>query len=166
MGQKFFFIRELIPDLGQKGSLMKSLLYDNAINARPQPFQKIVRIFIGQGAPMLKLLQLALRRGIETEYINKLLPAFDFPVDSGKSTAPAFHKTESLFQSADLIELLSERELEVLRYLKTHLTVVEISRALYVAPSTIHTHVRNIYSKLDVHNRIEAIQKANELKLI
>jgi len=83
-----------------------------------------------------------------------------------KSEFPLPSPTQIKNESSDLTEPLSQRELEVLRFLNTHLTVVEISREMYVAPSTIHTHVRNIYGKLGVHNRIEAIQKASELRLI
>jgi LuxR family maltose regulon positive regulatory protein len=115
-----------------------------------------VRIFVKNGAPMARLLQIASSRGIETEYINKLLPAFNILVASHKSITPV-HR---------LIEPISERELEVLRFLNTHLTIPEIAQEMVIAPSTIRTHVRNIYNKLDVHGRIEAIQKAKEFGLI
>ena len=64
-----------------------------------------------------------------------------------------------------LIEPLSERELEVLHMLKTDLSGPEIARELVIALSTMRTHTQNIYSKLGVSNRREAIRKAEELNL-
>jgi len=75
-------------------------------------------------------------------------------------------KKDIQIPSQKLIEPLSKRELQVLRLLASALTGEEISRELFVSASTIHTHIRNIYSKLDVHGRIEAIQKAKELSLL
>jgi LuxR family maltose regulon positive regulatory protein len=65
-----------------------------------------------------------------------------------------------------ILEPLSERELDVLRLLNSHLSVPEIAQELTVAPSTVRTHVRVVYNKLGVHGRLEAIQKAKELALI
>ena len=123
-----------------------------------------VRIFVERGAPMVSLLQIALKRGVATNYITGLLSAFNLPIEpleSGTPIAPA-----SRSSVANLIEPLSERELEVLGFLNTHLSTPEIAREMVLAPSTIRTHVRNIYAKLGVHGRIEAIQKARELDLI
>ena len=67
---------------------------------------------------------------------------------------------------AELLEPLSERELQVLRLLDSAMTSEEIAGELFVSVYTIRTHIRNIYGKLDVHRRIEAIQKARNLGLI
>ncbi len=63
-------------------------------------------------------------------------------------------------------EELSTSELRVLRYLPTNLTRPEIARELYVSVNTVNTHVRNIYSKLDAHDRSSAVQRARELRLL
>lgn len=60
---------------------------------------------------------------------------------------------------------MSERELEVLRLLNSHLAVPEIAREMMIVPSTLRTHIRNIYLKLDVHVRLEALQKARDFRL-
>ena len=60
---------------------------------------------------------------------------------------------------------MSERELDVLRLLNSHLAVPEIAREMMIVPSTLRTHIRNIYLKLDVHMRLEALQKARDLRL-
>ncbi len=112
---------------------------------------------------MLELLQVAARRGIHTAYIQKLLPAFKTAETSQRSSIP---ETRSNAQPPSLFEPLSERELQVLRLLQSAMTSEEISRELFVSVNTTRTHIRNIYSKLAVHGRIEAIQKAKEFDLI
>ena len=63
-------------------------------------------------------------------------------------------------------EELSEAELRVLRYLPGNLRAPEIAAELFVSPNTVRTHLRHIYSKLDAHNRSEAVARARELGLL
>jgi LuxR family maltose regulon positive regulatory protein len=65
-----------------------------------------------------------------------------------------------------LIEPLSERELEVLKHLAHHKTNQEIAQALVISINTVKTHLKNIYGKLGVHDRREAVAKAQELDLL
>jgi LuxR family transcriptional regulator, maltose regulon positive regulatory protein len=69
-------------------------------------------------------------------------------------------------RESGILEPLSHRELEILRLFKTELSGPEIARELVVALSTVRTHTKSIYSKLDVNNRQEAIKRATELNLI
>ncbi|MBN1316591.1 MAG: hypothetical protein JXA42_14030, partial [Anaerolineales bacterium] len=115
-----------------------------------------VRIF-DYGQPVVKLLRRALAGGIYPKYSAQLLAAFEPHSDQSDSSAPS---------SESLIEPLTDRERQVLNLLTTSLSTPEIAREMVVAPSTIRTHVRNIYNKLGVHNRIEAIHKARDLGLI
>ena len=62
--------------------------------------------------------------------------------------------------------LLSERELEVLCFLAKGLTYEGIGQQLFLSLNTIQFHVKNIYSKLLVNKRVQAIEKARELNLI
>jgi LuxR family maltose regulon positive regulatory protein len=64
------------------------------------------------------------------------------------------------------IEPLSESELRVLRYLPTNLHASEIASELYVSLNTIRTHMRNVYLKLGVHSRADAVKRARELGLL
>jgi LuxR family maltose regulon positive regulatory protein len=64
------------------------------------------------------------------------------------------------------IEALSESELRVLRYLPTNLRATEIAGELFVSLNTIRTHVRNVYLKLGVHSRADAVTRARELGLL
>ncbi len=88
---------------------------------------------------------------------DKLLAAFAQPVAAPKSAI--------IHQKSDLIEPLSERELEVLKLLRTDLNGPEIARDCMVSLSTIRTHTQNIYAKLGVNNRRAAVRRAEELDL-
>lgn len=68
--------------------------------------------------------------------------------------------------AAPLQEPLSESELRVLRYLPTNLPAPEIAAELFVSLNTIRTHLRNVYTKLGVHSRADAVTRARELGLL
>ena len=68
--------------------------------------------------------------------------------------------------AAPLQEPLSRSELRVLRYLPTNLPASEIAAELFVSLNTIRTHLRNVYAKLDVHSRADAVKRARELGLL
>ncbi|MGR5861893.1 response regulator transcription factor [Bacillus pacificus] len=61
---------------------------------------------------------------------------------------------------------MSQRELEVLKVLSTGAKNKEIAERLCISISTVKTHIINIYAKLEVSNRVEAINKATEKGLI
>jgi LuxR family maltose regulon positive regulatory protein len=61
---------------------------------------------------------------------------------------------------------LTEGELRVLRYLPTNLRGPEIASELFVSPNTIGSHLRNLYAKLGVHSRADAVTRARELGLL
>jgi LuxR family maltose regulon positive regulatory protein len=65
-----------------------------------------------------------------------------------------------------LAEPLSESELRVLRFLPGNLSAPEIAGQLYVSTSTVKTHMRHIYEKLDAHRRAEAVDRARALGLL
>jgi LuxR family transcriptional regulator, maltose regulon positive regulatory protein len=67
--------------------------------------------------------------------------------------------------AADSADELSERELAVLRLLSSRLSLREIGNELYVSLNTIKTHTRNIYAKLRVSSRDQAVARARELGL-
>ena len=148
--------------LGREEDALKTIRHCLAI-AEPEGY---VRVFVKRGAPMARLLQAALRQGIAPKYITELLSAFNCVGEAEESFHDESKTPASRFSSARLSEPLSERELEVLRFLNTNLSTLEIAREMILAPSTVRTHVRNIYAKLDVHGRIEALQKAKDLDLL
>lgn len=68
--------------------------------------------------------------------------------------------------TAGLVEQLSQRELAVLRYLPSTLSLPDIARELYVSPNTVKTQCNAIYRKLAVTSRHAAVQAARELRLL
>jgi LuxR family transcriptional regulator, maltose regulon positive regulatory protein len=115
--------------------------------------QGYIRIFVDEGPAMATLLQAAAKRTTAPEYVRRLLAA------SGN-----FDNTTPV--SNVLTEPLSERELDVLRLLGTDMDGPDIARQLVVSLSTVRTHTRSIYSKLDVNNRRAAVSRAHELHLL
>jgi LuxR family maltose regulon positive regulatory protein len=68
--------------------------------------------------------------------------------------------------AAGLVEPLSEREMAVLHYLPSTLSLPEIARELYVSPNTVKTQCSAIYRKLGVTGRRAAVQAARERRLL
>lgn len=130
--------------------------------AEPQGY---VRIFVDEGAPMAQLLVKAAARGMTPEYIERLLAALDVEQKPNTSLPPLPTSLTSP-ASQPLIEPLSQRELEVLRLFKTELPGPEIAQELVVALSTLRTHTKAIYGKLNVNSRQAAVKRATELGLI
>jgi LuxR family maltose regulon positive regulatory protein len=60
----------------------------------------------------------------------------------------------------------TERELEVLRLLAAGLSNAEIGRELHITLGTVSNHLRNIFAKLEVDNRVKAVLKAKELSIL
>ena len=109
---------------------------------------------------MARLLYKALNRGIAPDYVRRLLVAF--PVAEPEQTDPS--KTQA--SRSELVEPLSERELEVLQLIAEGLTNQEVASRLYVALNTVKVHTRNIHAKLGVNNRIQAVARARALGVL
>ena len=128
-----------------------------------------VRVFADCGPPMTKLLQTAQTRNITPTYTHLLLTATETwgqQPEAPASLPQVAERSRSAPAPPSLIEPLSQRELEVLRLLNTELSGPEIARELVVALSTVRTHTKRIYSKLNVTNRRAAVKRAAELDLI
>jgi LuxR family maltose regulon positive regulatory protein len=136
-----------------------------------------VRVFVDEGSPMIALLQEAIKHGIAQKYGNQLLTAFENIEEKKPIPQPLIEETSPkgmrpLVEPEDrpaknlLVEPLSERELEVLRLLRTDLNGPDIARELMVSLNTVRTHTQNIYAKLGVNNRRAAVRRAEELNLL
>jgi len=117
-----------------------------------------IRTFADAGEALIPLLQEAARRGVHPEYVGQILAVIGKqPPRELKVPAPGGWL---------MVEPLSERELEVLRLVAAGLSNREIAASLYLSPGTIKTHVHNIYGKLGVGNRTQAVVRAKELELV
>ncbi len=119
-----------------------------------------IRIFVDEGPPMAQLLCEAPNRGIMLDYGHRLLAAF--PVAQPEEAA----STKPQVKQSEIFEPLSDRELEVLHLIAEGLTNPEIASRLYLSIHTVKAHTRNIYGKLGVHNRTEAVAKARVLGIL
>lgn len=138
-----------------QGETSSALVPLNQALAMAEP-EGFVRIFVDEGAPMAELLRAAgALRGPASSYAERVLDAM----------APTGQPAASGGPARPLIEALSERELEVLRLLRTELSGPEIARHLVVSLNTFNTHTRNIYGKLGVNNRRAAVRRADDLHL-
>jgi LuxR family maltose regulon positive regulatory protein len=109
---------------------------------------------------MRMLLREAVKRGITPGYGNKLL------AELGVSGYGNVGESRPHTHTQPLPEPLSEREMEVLQLLDTYLSSTEIAEQLCISANTVRYHIKNIYGKLDVHSRSDAVQRAQELGLL
>jgi len=121
-----------------------------------------VRIFVDEGEAMRLLIEKQSRNRDHplSDYVDKLLAAFTQPVAAPKMAAP---KSAIIHKKSDTIEPLSERELEVLKLLRSELSGPEIAQQLIVSINTFRTHTKNIFIKLGVNDRRAAIRRAEDL---
>jgi LuxR family maltose regulon positive regulatory protein len=119
-----------------------------------------IRIFVDEGPPMAHLLYEALSHGVAPKYVNRLLAAL--PDAKPQQAGPLEMQTPE----PDLVEPLSERELEVLAIIARGLTNREIASRLFLSLNTVKAHTRNIYGKLGVHNRTQAVAMAQTLGIL
>jgi LuxR family maltose regulon positive regulatory protein len=124
-----------------------------------------VRLFVDEGAPMATLLRHAASRGIASSYVNKLLASFEDETKDERRKTEA-HPSSFVLRHSSLIEPLTRRELEVLRLLVRGLSNREIAEVLTISVGTVKTHVHNIYGKLGVRDRPQAIVRAGDLNLV
>jgi LuxR family maltose regulon positive regulatory protein len=161
-GAKRYLIEALVLDallndtLGQTAKSRQSLTSALGLGEA----HGFLRVFLDEDLPLEQLLAELRTSGenIQDDYLDKLLESFsaDHSQDGPRRD----------YVQQDLVEPLSERELEVLGYLDTHLTSTEIADVLSIATSTVRSHIKSIYSKLNVHNRNEAVIRAQELDLL
>jgi LuxR family maltose regulon positive regulatory protein len=124
--------------------------------AEPQGYSSV---FLEYGPPGIHLLREAIKNGVAPLYLSKVLASLDSETRPA-ALVPVQHLAEAPF------ELLSEREMEVLRLAAAGKSNQEIAEELVVAPSTIKTHINNIYRKLEVNKRTQAAARARQLGLL
>jgi LuxR family maltose regulon positive regulatory protein len=145
--------------LQKQGELAESLItLETALSlAKPGGF---IRIFVDEGEVMARLLRQVFMQEIHTDYVSQLLAAFS------KNQPEPESLSQTMFHNDELVDPLSERELQVLRLLTSHLSSTEIAGELYISVNTVRFHIKNIYSKFGVHSRAEALDRAKDLGLL
>ena len=140
---------------GEKDKAVQ-MLSDALALAKPGDY---IRTFVDEGEAMRLLIEKLSRSRNHplSGYTDKLLAAFIQPAVVSKSAI--------IRQKSAMIEPLSERELEVLKLLRSDLSGPEIALQLNVSINTFRTHTKNIFIKLGVNDRRAAIRHAEELDL-
>jgi LuxR family transcriptional regulator, maltose regulon positive regulatory protein len=111
-----------------------------------------ISTFVDEGEPIRSLLS----KMTGNAYAARLLAGFTLGTELPAKQASGIH--------AD--EFLSQREREVLRLVAGGLSNQEIANSLFISLPTVKTHVGNIFNKLDVTSRTQAIARAKSLGLI
>ena len=129
-----------------------------------------LRVF-DQGSALGSLLASAAARGCAPAYANSLMSALGFHPHHQASRNPTVKSSRGMLPTAATpartpVEPLSGRELEVLRLVAEGLPNPEIAERLIISVGTVKAHVHNIFGKLGVEGRIQAISKAREMNLL
>jgi LuxR family maltose regulon positive regulatory protein len=108
-----------------------------------------IRPFVESGPTVEGLLKRLAEKNIALDYIGQLLAAFSL--------------THQALYNQALIDPLTNRELEILELLAQRMQTKEIAEKLFISTETVNTHLKNIFRKLNVHNRRQAVTRAKGL---
>ena len=121
------------------------------------------RIFLNDDTTgLVKQLIPRLHKGADAQLVGFLNQILAF-AGQGMGSHPRSGRPE---KPADLVETITPRELEVLQLMAEGLTNAQIARRLYLTVNTLKAHTNSIYGKLDVHSRLQAVNRARALGLL
>jgi ATP/maltotriose-dependent transcriptional regulator MalT len=143
-------LQAIAHDAGKDSPAALAALHRAVTLAQPEGY---VRLFTDEGPPMVVLLKALRKQPAAPAYVNHLVAA----TTTIASPAPL---------PQQLLEPLSERELDVLRLLGGDLGGPAIARQLSISLNTVRTHTKNIYAKLGVASRRDAVRQARDFNLI
>jgi LuxR family maltose regulon positive regulatory protein len=129
--------------------------------------ERYIRTFVDLGPDMHDLLQLAARQGIAPRYVATLLAAF--PADGRQRLSPAhLGQMSSQYSSSttQLVEPLNDREQQILGLMSVMYSNREIAEELHLSLNTVKWYARQIYEKLGVASRREAVERVRELGIL
>jgi LuxR family maltose regulon positive regulatory protein len=137
------------------------LLQRAVLLAQPGGF---VRSFADAGTSIVPLLVQLYERNVATDYISKLLSAFDIVGDA--DIPELSNRKTSYINEIEVFEPLTHRENDILRLMGRGLTNQEIANQLVISPHTVRAHATKIYAKLGVNSRTRAVHKARQLRIL
>jgi LuxR family maltose regulon positive regulatory protein len=120
-----------------------------------------IRVFADLGKPMQRILLRLVDQGLLVETIDPILAAFP-ENENNLVHSPRYPSPANL----SLIEPLTSRELEVLALLRGPLSIKEIAQKLNISHATAKDHTINLYGKLGVNRRWDAVARAEELNIL
>lgn len=131
--------------------------FDEATNAMRDALDlaaapRYMRVFLDEGPSVRPLLERAASGAADRAFADRVIASCETSPRTAARPATA--------------EGLSERELEVLRLIASGASNQNAARKLFIAASTVKKHLDNIYAKLAVRGRVEAIARAREMKLL
>ncbi len=169
---------------------LKALLYDSrgegsaSLESLAKALQLsepggFIRLFVDLGPQMADLLKRLIEKNVAVKYAGQILSAFREDAQgavpgafhhnqrSSSSSNSAFRIPNSTFHTSQpLVETLTNRELEILELVTQRLQTKEIAEKLSISTETVNTHLKNIYRKLNVHNRRQAATRAKDLGIL
>jgi LuxR family maltose regulon positive regulatory protein len=128
--------------------------------ARPGGF---IRVFVDLGSPMRTMLLRLDRQGFAAETVRRILAAFPEPQEK---IATGDVGSRSRAANARLVEPLTDRELDVLSLLRERLSNKEIASQLVLSTTTVKRYTANLYAKLGVNKRRDAVVEAEALGIL
>jgi LuxR family maltose regulon positive regulatory protein len=158
--------------------VLQALVLDAKAN-EPQALEKLaaalalaepggfIRPFLDQGAEAANLLGLLLLQNPTQPYARQVLEAFGSEKTASSGNRSEDHgQSRSSSQGDPLIQPLSAREIEALKFLARGVSNKAIADALFISLETVKRHLSTIYRKLDVKNRHEAVVVAKSLGIL
>ena len=122
-----------------------------------------IQPFVELGDIMASLLRSRQWRAATNEFAERIIASFPNPQPSSTSASTS---ASTPYAKLKMEEFLTDRELEILALLAQRYRNKEIAARLYISPVTVKRHASNIYQKLQVSNRRQAVAKATELGIL
>jgi LuxR family maltose regulon positive regulatory protein len=131
-----------------------------------------IRLFVDLSSRMADLLKRLQKQNVAVDYIEELLAAIrddehrPVPDATDQNSSSPHHPLSPPTPSQPLVDPLTNRELDVLELLTQRFQNKEIAEKLFISPETVKKHLNNIYGKLSVSDRRQAISKAMDLGIL
>jgi LuxR family maltose regulon positive regulatory protein len=162
-------LKALLYDSQKDESAALKALTESLALAEPGGF---IRLFVDLGPWMADLLKRLQKQNVAVDYIENILAAFNDderaagPETADQPTASARQLRHPSPTSQALVEPLTIRELDVLELLARRLSNKEIADKLSISTTTVKSHIQNLYGKLNVRKRREAVEKAIKIGIV